>query len=98
MSKLLRIIPPNDADGVTSCNGTRFVLDDGTEVPHVTKCVITYEADAVLVATIDVAIHADTVTAQPMLSLECLKEAAEFYGYALIPRPWWLRWLTAANS
>lgn len=89
MEKLLTIIHPKDAgSGVRTSNGTRFVLDDGTELEGVTRCVVEYATDCIVTATLDVAIAPqENIEAHPLLSYESLKAAALEYGFELKPLP-----------
>lgn len=85
MDNLVTIVPP-PGDGIRTGWGTRVIAQDGTEITGVTRIVIDFPIEGVITATLDVAIDAKTITAVPMLSLESLKQAADYYGFVLVEK------------
>lgn len=79
--------PANAGRGVRVADNTRFMIGD-TELPNVTRCVVAYEVNCIVMATLDIAISPDEdITAHPLLSLDCVRKAALHYGYDLAERP-----------
>lgn len=82
---LIRIIPP-EGDGLKCGTGTKVQLPDGTDIGHgVTKIVVTFAPDEVLTAVLDIAVDPRLpIDAQPLLSLESVAAAADYYGLQLV--------------
>ncbi len=80
---LITINSPVDEDGVVVAHGTEFILEDGTKLEDIQKCVVTYERDNIVIATLDIAVSPKSIEANPMLSKESLRRAAEYYGWAI---------------
>ena len=85
MYDLVRIVPP-PGDGIRAAQGTRVFAQDGSEIGGVTRISIDFPIDGVITATMDLAINAETIAAVPMLSLESLKQAADYYGFMLVEK------------
>lgn len=64
----------------------RVVMDDGRDVPMVTRIGITITPDDLVRAEISLLIGGCDIIAHPLLSLESLREAADVYGFALVRR------------
>lgn len=65
--------------------GTKIIDDTGAEVPGVTRCTLFIEPETILHAELDIMVGEVDVEAHPLLSLETLTEAADHYGYRLVP-------------
>jgi hypothetical protein len=78
--------------GVRVADGTRFLLEDGSELTQVAECVVEYKADCIVTATLTVAFApTEDITAHPLLNLKSVKEAALYYGYDLAKLPGFVR-------
>lgn len=64
----------------------RVVMDDGRDVPMVTRIGITITPDDLVHAEISLMIGGCDITAHPLLSLESLREAAAAHGLDLVRR------------
>lgn len=62
---LMRIVPRKNADGSDSivCNGTRVVLQDGTEVQGIKSITLVGEVGGVWRATLECIVHGPDITA-----------------------------------
>lgn len=61
---LMRIVPRKNADGSDSvlCNGTQVLLQDGTEVPGVTRITLVAEVGGVWRATLECIVRGPDIT------------------------------------
>ncbi|HSW83479.1 MAG TPA: hypothetical protein VLH12_08395 [Usitatibacter sp.] len=79
--------PPEDRGKLSLANGTRFVMPNGAEISDVTRCVVKWEVDCVVVAEMTLNLgQIQDIEAHPLLSMESLREAANHYGLLLVTR------------
>lgn len=84
MIECVTIVPPNDADGVSTGIGTRVLMPDGSEVPEVARIEVTIAPDQPIIARIGVHCAFANFKAHPLLDLETLRESAAHHGFDLV--------------
>jgi len=62
-----------------------FISSDGRKISGITKCDIRMRRDEICSAQISLYMEGLDIEAEPLLSLENVREAAKHYGYDLIP-------------
>lgn len=77
-------IVPSSPHGVVTGQGTRFYLEDGSEITGVTRCTVTYEIDSFVTAELEIEVNPGEVFAHPLLGLDTVKAAAKAYGYHMV--------------
>jgi hypothetical protein len=58
--------------------------EDGTDIKGVRSIDIRFRLDAIVTAILDIEVTETNIQAEPLLSYDTVKEAAEHYGYELV--------------
>lgn len=66
--------------------GTQILNSDGTPIPGVQSAELVLKTTEPFVAVLDILFPEIDVELHPMLSLESLEDAAEYYGFDLVPK------------
>jgi len=67
-------------------HGSTVTLPDGTKIVGITKMVIEVDPAEITRAHLSMGIQSAEIAAQPFLSEETLREAAELWGFDLVKR------------
>ena len=66
-------------------HSAKFMNPDGTEIKGVVGCDIRMRIDEICTATLGLRVDEISINAEPLLSFDTVCEAANYYGYDLIP-------------
>ena len=69
----------------SSTHDAEFTTSDGRKISGITKCDIRMRRDAICSAQIDLYMEGLDIEAEPLLSLDNVRDAAKHYGFGLTP-------------
>lgn len=81
----IRIVNLDPNAKIATGNTVRVYTEDNAEIKNVTEIDVRYRVDEVVIAKISVCVNQEEILANPILSLNSLKEAAFYYGLELVP-------------